>query len=97
MLPPYPGVQQIVKLPSAAVAGGSSEVTLVTNTAVASTGQPASPADMRVSYELHGLLEDDVMVDPLQQFDQWFQAAVEAQVSSNTLQCLYCLLVTLLL
>jgi hypothetical protein len=40
----------------------------------------AAVADMRVSYEKHGLLEGDAAGDPLQQFDSWFKSAVEGQV-----------------
>jgi pyridoxine/pyridoxamine 5'-phosphate oxidase len=35
---------------------------------------------MRISYELHGLLESEAAADPLQQFETWFKAAVECKV-----------------
>jgi pyridoxine/pyridoxamine 5'-phosphate oxidase len=38
---------------------------------------------MRISYELHGLLEAEAAADPLQQFDAWFKAAVESKVSHS--------------
>eukprot|EP00775_Hariotina_reticulata_P002501 gene2501-2805_t len=40
------------------------------------------PPAIRDNYELHGLVENDVMADPHQQFDHWFKAAVEAKVGA---------------
>jgi hypothetical protein len=78
VLPAFPGVQQCVKLPAtgsaaAAAAAGPAPA------AAAAAGVP-SPADMRISYELHGLLEAEAAADPLQQFEAWFKAAVECKV-----------------
>ncbi|MCE1250252.1 MAG: pyridoxamine 5'-phosphate oxidase [Comamonadaceae bacterium] len=41
---------------------------------------PSSIADLRKSYERAELSEDASLADPLQQFDQWFQQALSAQV-----------------
>jgi hypothetical protein len=38
---------------------------------------------MRISYELHGLLEAEAAAGPLQQFEAWFKAAVECKVRGN--------------
>jgi hypothetical protein len=38
---------------------------------------------MRISYELHGLLEGEAAADPLQQFKAWFKAAVESKVTAG--------------
>ncbi len=42
--------------------------------------KPSSIADLRKSYERAELSEDASLADPLQQFDQWFQQALSAQV-----------------
>jgi hypothetical protein len=76
-LPPYPGTSQCVKLGphtadsarAAAVAGGSSKAAAA-----------AVPADMRISYDVGGLLEQHVARDPLQQFDAWFKDASACKV-----------------
>eukprot|EP00878_Enallax_costatus_P008270 GHUV01008646.1.p1 GENE.GHUV01008646.1~~GHUV01008646.1.p1 ORF type:complete len:545 (+),score=109.88 GHUV01008646.1:3292-4926(+) len=67
-LPPYPGTSQCVKLPSAATAAATA--------AGGSAAAAVDPAEMRVSYEMHGLLEHEVDTDPLKQFDTWFKATV---------------------
>lgn len=77
VLPAYPGVQQCVKLPPAA---GAAAAGSVPTAAARSAAAVPSPADMRVSYELHGLLEDEAAADPLQQFEAWFKAAVDSKV-----------------
>lgn len=79
-LPPYPGTSQCVKLPSAATgaakaAGGSAAVA-------------DSPANMRVNYEMHGLVETEVDRDPLKQFDSWFKTTVNAKVGRLLLRSL---------
>ncbi|WIA28016.1 hypothetical protein OEZ86_010604 [Tetradesmus obliquus] len=82
LLPPFPGVQQCVKLPSAAAADPAA-AGLVSMAAAAAEGAAAavpSPADMRISYEMHGLLEAEAAPEPLAQFDAWFKAAVESKV-----------------
>jgi NAD(P)H-hydrate epimerase len=86
VLPAYPGVQQCVKLPTADAAAAGP----VSTAAAAAEGAAAavpSPADMRISYELHGLLEAEAAADPLQQFDAWFKAAVESKVSKDVMFC----------
>lgn len=65
-LPAYPGTSQCVRI------GGSGEGAAGR---VPPEGGDVRVADMRISYEHGGLLEDQVVPDPLDQFDSWFREA----------------------
>lgn len=77
VLPPYPGMQQCVRLPTPQQEQQQHKQQQEQD---AQVQHLAAVADMRVSYEKHGLLETDLAVDPLKQFDEWFKAAVDGQV-----------------
>jgi NAD(P)H-hydrate epimerase len=74
VLPPYPGTSQCVRLSD----NGSQQQQQQQQQRQAQ--HLADVADMRISYEKHGLLEGDAAGDPLMQFDSWFKSAVEGQV-----------------
>ncbi|KAF8072363.1 PPOX1 [Scenedesmus sp. PABB004] len=79
-LPPFPGTDQCVRLPARGAAAAAEAASApVAAGAAAAAGAPPSPADMRVSYELHGLLEGEAAADPVEQFRAWFAAAVESK------------------
>ena len=77
ILPPFPGTSQCVKLPS----DDQQQQQQQQQQHVQEQAQHlAAVADMRVSYEKHGLVEGELAGDPLTQFDQWFKAVVQGQV-----------------
>lgn len=73
VLPPFPGTAQCVRLAAQGVIHQQQHQQTPAE-------HVAAVADMRISYEKHGLLEGDLSVDPLKQFDEWFKAAAEGQV-----------------
>jgi len=77
VLPPFPGTQQCVRLPNSQQEQQQHKQQQEQD---AQVQHLAAVADMRVSYEKHGLLETDLALDPLKQFDEWFKAAVDGQV-----------------
>lgn len=82
VLPPYPGVQQCVRISPPAAAGQRFDLWDAPPAAGAAAPgaagaltPAASPAGMRIKYEAGALSEDDVDEDPLKQFDLWFKEA----------------------
>jgi NAD(P)H-hydrate epimerase len=74
VLPAYPGTSQCVRLPS------NGQQQQQQQHVQEQAEHLAAVADMRVSYEKHGLLETDLLPDPIKQFAEWFKAAAEGQV-----------------
>jgi hypothetical protein len=85
-LPQYPDVAQCVRIGGSAQPAASADMAA----AVAAAEAAKKVSDMRISYEAGGLLEADVAEDPLQQFDTWFKAAVEAKVGGGQCMGLHC-------
>lgn len=74
-LPPYPLMAQCVKL-NARGAAAQAAVAVAVEEAV----QRKRIADMRISYEVGGLSEADMLPDPLATWDRWFKEASDNKV-----------------